>query len=116
MSFSEDDIFRGTVGISVDNTDSVYFDGLVTEEASDLYIEKGQNYDKKRSWNTCMGADKVSKRKSFCGKFYGGYIEGFKKCMEVHRYCNICCDKLIDGKENIINFACLRGCISDAQA
>jgi len=41
MSFSEDDIFRGTVGISVDNTDSVYFDGLVTEEASDLYIEKG---------------------------------------------------------------------------
>lgn len=41
MTFNEEDIFRGTVGVAVDNADSIYFDGLMTEEANDLYIEKG---------------------------------------------------------------------------
>jgi hypothetical protein len=47
---------------------------------------------------------------------YGSYTEGITECMKTHNFCEQCCDGVIPRLENILNYACWRGCVKEAKS
>lgn len=102
----------GSVGFAAQGNSEVFFDGVETKEYDPKFGIFNKKTKESRVWDQCLtGGEEEGHRKKFCKGIYGSYTEGRKRCEDLHNFCEICCDRTIPKEENILNYACWRGCV-----
>lgn len=111
FNVTDGDVQRGTVGLASQGNPDVYFDGVGVHEYDPKYGVFTKQNKEQRLWDNCLTGADQGKRKKFCKGVYGSYTEGRKRCEELHKFCEICCDRTISPLENVLNHACWTGCV-----
>ena len=111
FNISDNDVQRGTVGVATQGNGDVYFDGVGVHEYDPKYGVFNKQNKEQRIWDGCLTGADEGHRKKYCIKAYGSYLEGRKRCEELHNFCEICCDRTIPKLENTLNYACWKGCV-----
>jgi len=108
----KDGISRGSLAFATKGCSKFYINGITIDEHNPDKKEKYKN--NKRSWHNLLKYLLTKQRKIFCFDMFNLMKEEIPRCMEIHNYCRIRCDKLIPTVENILNFSCQRDCVRQA--
>jgi hypothetical protein len=107
-----DGLSRGTLAFASRGNTKFYLNGITIDEHKPDRKEKYKN--NKRSWHSLMKTLRTRQRKIYCYGLFSLMKEEIPRCMEIHNYCRIRCDKLIPTVENILNYSCQRDCVRTA--
>lgn len=111
FNVSDNDVQRGSVGFATQGNHEIYFDGIEVHEYDLKYGVFTKQNKEQRVWDNCLSSGDEGHRKKYCKNIYGSYTEGRRRCEEIHNFCEICCDRTIQKLENILNYACWKGCV-----
>jgi hypothetical protein len=115
FNVTDNDVQRGNVGFAAQGNNDVYFDGVSVHELDPKYGVFTKQNKEQRVWDSCLTGADQGHRKKYCKAVYGSYLEGRKRCEELHKFCEICCDRLIVPLENVLNYNCWKGCVQTAK-
>jgi len=100
---------RGSLAFASNGNTKFYLNGISISEHKPDRKEKFKN--NKRSWYDILKYLKRKQRKIYCFGLFNLMQEEIPRCMEIHNYCRIRCDKHIPLVENILNYSCQRDCV-----
>lgn len=103
---------RGSMGFATRGNSNLYLNGISVDEYKPNRKDKFAN--NKRSWHSLLKFLRTKQRKIFCNDYFNLMKKEIPRCMEIHNYCRIRCDKLISTVESILNFSCQRDCVRTA--
>ena len=103
---------RGTLAFASKGNTWFYLNGISVDEHNPDKKEKYKN--NKRSWHSILKTLRTKQRKIYCYGLFSLMKDEIPRCMEVHNYCRVRCDKMIPTVENILNFSCQRDCVRTA--
>jgi len=100
---------RGSLAFASNGNNKFYISGISIDEYKP--DRKGKFKNNKRSWTGLLKHLKQKQRKIYCFGLFNLMQEEMPRCMEIHNYCRIRCDKLVPVSENILNYSCQRDCV-----
>jgi hypothetical protein len=103
---------RGSLAFATRGNNNFFINGISVDEHNPDKKEKFKNNN--RSWHSLLKSLRTKQRKIYCYGLFSLMKDEIPRCMEVHNYCRIRCDKMIPTVENILNFSCQRDCVRTA--
>ena len=103
---------RGSLAFASRGNSKFYINGINIDEYKPNRKDRYNN--NKRSWNKVLRFLSPKQRKIYCNDMFKLLKEEIPRCMQIHTYCRIKCDKVIPPVESILNFSCQRDCVRTA--
>jgi len=100
---------RGTISFATNGNSKFFINGVNIDEHKPNSKKKYKN--NRRSWNSILRQLKYKERKIFCYGIFSNIKDEINRCIEIHNYCRIRCDKIIPTVENILNYSCQKDCV-----
>jgi len=111
IKFKHLNLARGTIAFASAGNQKFYISGVQIDKYS---LEKDKYKHNHRSWGTILKGLKEKERMIYCKELFNSLRFEVTRCVEIHNYCQLRCDKKFSKVENLLNFACQRDCVKMA--